>query len=105
MNYAAIRNQQRREVLKPVTLQAVNWQPQVAVKFTRDVTGWVDRDKGLKWMFKAGTTHLVDEQHAIEFIVKGYATGTLPRHVSSDERAEIRSVMTTIGMSNPPTRA
>lgn len=91
--------------IKPVTLQAVNWQPQVAVKFTRDVTGWLDQPNGVRWMFRNGTTHLVDEQHAIEFIVKGYATGALPRHVSDDEKAEIRSMMTTIGMSNTQTRA
>lgn len=99
--YLAIKNSQHKE-LYPVTLSSVNWQPQVAVKFTRDITGWLDRDKRVRWQFAAGSTHMVDEQHAVEFITKGYATGKLPRHVSADERAEIRSVMTTIGTGTAP---
>lgn len=81
--------------------QPVNWEPQVEVTFTRDVTGWLDRDRGIKWQFGAGQTVMIDEQHAVEFIVKGYAKGTLPRNVSDDERAELRSVMTTIGLGQP----
>jgi hypothetical protein len=100
--YLAIKNQQRKESLRPVEFKPVNWQPQVQVKFTRTVTGWLDRDKRTKWQFAAGSTHMVDEQHAIEFIVKGYATGELPRPVSDDERADIRSVMTTIGLGQQP---
>jgi hypothetical protein len=97
VSYAAITNRQRKE-LYPVEFQPVNWQPQVEVTFTRDVTGWVDREKRIRFQFNAGSTHMVDEQHAVEFIVKGYATGTLPREVSQDERDELRSVMTTIGL-------
>jgi hypothetical protein len=100
--YAAIRNRQRKESLRRVEFQPVNWRPQVQVKFTRDVNGWLDHDQRVKWHFAAGSTHMVDEQHAVEFIVKGYATGILPRHVSDDERAEIRSVMTTIGLGSRP---
>lgn len=99
-----IRRRQHNE-LNPITFKPVNWQPQVQVTFTRDVNGWLDRDHRIKWHFAAGSTHMVDEQHAVEFIVKGYATGTLPRTVSDDERAEIRSVITVIGMGNrAPTR-
>ena len=97
MSDPKIRRRQHNE-LNPITFKPVNWQPQVQVKFTRDVNGWLDRDHRIKWHFAAGSTHYVDEQHAIEFIVKGYATGTLPRKVSDDERADIRSVMTTIGL-------
>lgn len=105
MTYAAIRNRQRKESLRPVRFEPVNWQPQVEVTFTRDVNGWLDHDQRVKWHFAAGSTHLVDEQHAVEFIVKGYATGVLPRHVSQDEKAEIRSVITVIGMGGrTPTR-
>ena len=100
--YARIRRHQHREALKPITFQAVDWQPQVQVTFTRDVNGWLDRDQNIKWHFAAGTTHLVDEQHAVEFIIKGYATGQLPRHVSADEHAELRSVITTIGLGQTP---
>lgn len=100
--YLAIKNQQRKESLKPVRFEPVNWQPQVQVTFTRAVNGWLDRDRRIKWEFAAGSTHMIDEEHAVEFIVKGYATGELPRHVSTDERAEIRSVMTTIGLGQAP---
>lgn len=86
----------------PVTFAAVDWQPQVQVTFTKDVTGWLNRDRRIKWHFAAGSTHMVDEQHAVEFITKGYATGQLPRKVSDDEKAEIRSVMTTIGLGQEP---
>ena len=95
--YAAIRNRQHRELF-PVEFKPANWSPQVEVTFTRDINGWLNRDHNIKWHFAAGTTHMIDEQHAVEFISKGYATGELPRHVSDDEHAEIRSVMTTIGL-------
>jgi hypothetical protein len=98
---ARIRRRQHSE-LYPVTFAAVDWQPQVEVRFTRDINGWLDRDRSVKWHFSAGSTHMVDEQHAVEFIAKGYATGTLPRHVSDDEHAEIRSVMTNIGLGEAP---
>jgi hypothetical protein len=97
VSYAAIQNRQRKE-LYPVEFQPVNWQPQVEVTFTRDVTGWINQSQGVRFHFNAGSTHMVDEQHAVEFIVKGYATGDLPREVSQDERDELRSVMTTIGL-------
>jgi len=100
--YVAIKNRQRKESLKPVQFQTVNWKPQVEVTFTRDVNGWLDQDKRIKWHFAAGSTHMVDEEHAVEFIVKGYATGELPREVSEDEKAELRSVMTTIGLGIDP---
>jgi hypothetical protein len=98
LTYARIRNHQRKETLKPVTLQAVSWQPQVQVTFNRDVCGWISREQGLKFQFAAGKTYLIDEQHAIEFIVKGYCAGELPRPVSDDEAADIRSSMVTIGL-------
>lgn len=102
---AAVRNRQRKEALQPITFQPANWQPQVKVTFTRDVNGWLNRDKRIKWHFAAGSSHMVDEQHAVEFIVKGYATGDLPRSVSEDEKAELRSVITVIGMGQAQTRS
>lgn len=92
-----VRNRQHRE-LHPVTFSPVDWQPQVRVRFVQDVSGWLHRDRRVKWHFPAGTEAMVDEQHAVEFITKGYAVGELPREVSDDERAEIRSVMTTVGL-------
>jgi hypothetical protein len=102
MTYARIRNQQREERLRPVEFEAVNWQPQVRVKFTRDVNGWLDHDRRVQWHFAAGSVHMIDEEHAVEFIVKGYATGELPRFVSADEADEIRSVITVIGLGKAP---
>jgi hypothetical protein len=98
LRYARIGNRQ----VVPIRLEPVNWQPQVRVTFTRDVCGWLDRERGLKFQFGAGRTYLIDEQHAVEFIVKGYATGELPRPVSDDEAAELRSQMVTIGLGASP---
>jgi hypothetical protein len=95
---AKVKRRQHKE-LYPVRFETVDWRPQVAVKFTRDVTGWIDQTKRIRFHFSAGRTYHVDEQHAVEFIVKGYATGELPRSVSDDERAELRSNMTTIGLT------
>ena len=97
---ARIHNQQHQEALRPITFRPVDWQPQVQVTFTRDVNGWLSQDQRIKWHFAAGSTHMVDEQHAIEFIVKGYATGKLPRKVSEDEAETLRSVITVIGLGD-----
>lgn len=92
----------KRKELFPVEFAPVDWQPQVEVQFTHDVTGWLDRDRNVRFHFQAGGKAMVDEQHAVEFITKGYAIGILPRAVSDDERAQIRSVMTTIGLGEAP---
>jgi hypothetical protein len=104
MLLTAITNHQRREAMQPITFHATHWAPQVRVTFTRDVNGWLDRDRSIKWHYAAGSTHMIDEQHATEFIIKGYAIGELPRFVSADEQAEIRSVITIIGLTQPQTR-
>lgn len=101
LTYARIRRQQRKDWYV-VQFKPVDWQPQVEVTFTQDVNGWTDRDQGIKWHFAAGSTHMVDEQHAVEFITKGYALGILPRAVSENEAADIRSVMHTIGANQTP---
>lgn len=100
MTYAAIRNRQRKEALIPVRFQPVHWTPQIQVTFNRDISGWLDRDRGVKWSFSKGQTVYIDHEHAIEFIVKGYCSGELPRRVSEDEKAEIRSTVTVIGMGD-----
>ena len=104
LTYARVRRHQHHQAMRPVTFQPTHWQPQVRVTFTRDVNGWLDRDQNIKWHFAAGSTHMIDEQHAVEFIIKGYATGELPRFVSADEQAELRSVITIIGLNQPQTR-
>jgi hypothetical protein len=72
--------------------------PQAAVTMTRDVNGWIDRKKGLKWGLQAGQTYFIDQDKAAEFITKGYATGELPRTVSEDEKAEWMSQVQTISL-------
>lgn len=97
--FERIRRQQRKRFRSvrfvPVT-QA--FKPQIEVTFIKDVSGWVDHDRGLRYSFAAGRSYMVDEDTAVNFIVKGYASGELPRPVSDDEKAEIRSVMTTVGV-------
>jgi hypothetical protein len=96
--FAKIREERRRaKPLKFVTPSEA-FEPQVEVRMLKDVTGWVDRGRREKFHLGAQRTYMVDEQTAVEFITKGYAAGELPREVSEDERAEIRSVMTTIGV-------
>ena len=77
------------------------FQAQTQVTMLRDVNGWLDRKKGLKWSLQKGHTYLVDEAKAAEFITKGYANGELPREVSDDEAAEWRAQMTTISLEAP----
>ena len=105
----AIANRQAKERrrLTPITFQPVNWQPQVEVTFNRDVNGWLDHDRSIKFHFAAGSTHMIDAEHAIEFVCKGYATGKLPRRVSQDEIDEYRSQVTVLSLAShdaaPPT--
>ncbi|MGH9908110.1 MAG: hypothetical protein ACRD8U_21270 [Pyrinomonadaceae bacterium] len=72
------------------------FEPQAKITMTRDVTGWAHRERRQKYALKSGEVYYVDADTAAEFIVKGYATGELPREVSDDERAEWRSQMTVI---------
>ena len=77
------------------------FQPQTAVTMTRDVNGWIDRRRGLKWHLAAGRTYFIDQDRAAEFITKGYANGELPRDVSDDEKAHWRAEQTTISLGEP----
>ena len=78
-----------------ITPQAI-FEPQAKILMTRDVNGWAHRERRQKYHLKAGEVYYVDIDTAAEFITKGYASGTLPRPVSDDERAEWRAQMTTV---------
>lgn len=96
--FERIRNQRRK--LQPIRFVPVAqaFAPQVEVRFAQDVTGWVDRGRKQRYHFNGGCSYRIDEQLAVEFITKGYCQGELPRAVSDDERDDIRSAITTIGM-------
>jgi hypothetical protein len=94
-----------RDPVKIVSPEAA-FAKQVKVRATRDFNGWVDRGdrsgKPVKWALARGRIGYMDEAHAREFAAKGYVEildGKV-RPVSSDELAEFRSQMTTIGVPN-----
>ena len=84
------------------------FEPQVEVQATRDISGWVDRGrrsgKKIKWNVRDGDIGYLDIQTARQFEAKGYVRITggkeLIKNMSDDERAEIMSEVTTIGMPN-----
>jgi hypothetical protein len=88
----------RRQRLEPVRFEPATFTPQVRITMTRDVTGWTNRERRIKYHLRHGRSYMVDGDTAVDFITKGYATGELPRSVSDDERAELRSQNRTIGL-------
>jgi len=92
----------RRRELEPITFVSVErvFQPQVKVRATRDLNGWADRQKRVKWHIGSGRIGYLDSDVARQFQVKGYVQileGDV-KPVSDDERAEILSTMTVIGL-------
>jgi hypothetical protein len=86
----------------PVTFAPIRkvFKPQIQVRTLKDISGWVDREKKIKYHLGAGKFYYLDEETAREFAVKRYVeihNGTV-RPVSPQERAEILSTVTTIGM-------
>lgn len=94
--------QRRRRALQPVTFVTVEraFKPQVKVRATRDLNGWADRDRKVKWSISHGRVGCIDADRAREFEAKGYVEildGTV-KPVSADELAEMQSTVTTIGL-------
>lgn len=87
------------EVVEFVPVERV-FKPQSEIKMLKDVTGWVNRDKrtGKKWHFNTGKTYYVDAELADEFIIKGYARGSLSRYYSDDEAEQIKAGVQHISM-------
>lgn len=96
----------RRRELEPIRFVPVErvFKPQVKVRATRDLSGWVDRGKKsgkrVKWAIPAGRIGCMDEDHAREYAVKGYVEildGTI-KPVSEGEAAEMLASVTTISL-------
>lgn len=64
----------RRRALQPVTFVPVEqaFKPQIKVRATRDLNGWVDRDRKVKFHIGAGRIGFMDADTAREFKAKGY---------------------------------
>lgn len=93
----------RRQQLEPITFVPVErvFAAQVQVRALRDINGWADRDKRVKWHIGKGSIGCVDENKAREWATKGYVEiidGTV-KPVSEDEAAEILSSVTTLNLN------
>lgn len=90
----------RRQRLEPVRFVPVSqvFEPQVKVQALRDLNGWADRDRRVKWTINRGRVGFLSADIAREFEVKGYVRiveGEV-EPVSEDEAAEMLSNMTTV---------
>jgi hypothetical protein len=88
--------------VQPVTFVPVEqvFKPQVKVRATRDLNGWADRHRRVKWNIPAGRIGMIDEDKAREFSIKGYVeivAGEV-KPASEDEKAEILSTVTNISL-------
>ena len=92
----------RRWRAKPVTFVPVSraFKAQVKVRATRDLSGWADRDKKVKWEIGKGSIGCMDHDHAREFAAKGFVEiveGEV-KPVSEAEMEEFLSQVTVIGV-------
>ena len=88
--------------MTPITFVPVEqvFKPQVKVQATRDINGWADKRKRVKWSIGAGSIAYIDAEKAREFQIKGYVR-ILEGQVdpaSDDEVAEILSTVTTVSL-------
>ena len=94
----------RRRKLQPVRFVAVEkvFKAQIKVRATRDLNGWANRDRRVKWHIGAGRVGCLDEDTAREFQTKGFVEildGTV-RPVSEAEAEEFLSQVKTITMGS-----
>lgn len=96
----------RRERLEPVRFAPVSqvFQPQVKVRALKDISGWANRRRRIKWSIGAGRVGYLNEDKAREFSIKGYVEildGKV-KPVSEAEAEEFLSQVTVldIGVSN-----
>ena len=92
----------KKRQLKPVTFIPVTkaFKPQIEVQALADISGWADKQKRIKWTISNGSIGYLDETTAREFSIKGYVkiiSGEVAP-ASEDEKAEIRSTMSVIGI-------
>lgn len=77
------------------------FKPQIAVRAVKDVSGWADKEKKVRWEMRAWRIYYVDERTAREFATKNYVhilemDEKKVKPVSADEAAEILSTVTTL---------
>lgn len=73
----------------------------VEIRCLVDISGWAGpRKERKKWSMSAGSSHIIDEKKAREFVAKGYAEFTRDpdQPLTEDEIAEALSQVTTIRM-------
>ena len=92
----------RPRVVQPITFVPVEqvFKPQVRVRATRDLNGWADRHKRVKWHIPSGRVGCLDADKAREFQIKGYVEildGEV-KPASEGEIAEVMSTVTIIGL-------
>lgn len=91
------------EVIKFVPVERV-FKPQVKVRATRDLSGWADRAKGVKWHIPVGSMGCLDADKAREFWAKGFVEiieGDI-KPVTEAEMDEFLSQVTTISIGEKP---
>lgn len=93
---------QRRKQERPITFVSVMeaFQPQIKVRFLKDVSGWASRDRRVKWSIGAGKVGTLDADKAREFQAKGYLEildGTV-KPVTQTELDEILATVTVVGL-------
>jgi hypothetical protein len=75
------------------------FKPQRMIRMRQDVNGWVSREDRRKWSLSYGKEYAIDEDKAREFCIKGYANPVgWEVNASDDERAEVLSNVTIIGL-------
>jgi hypothetical protein len=92
----------KRRKLEPVTFVPAEqfFKPQVKVQATRDINGWADPKRRVKWSIAAHSIVYMDTDKAREFQIKGYVRvldGQI-EPASDDEVAEILSSVTTLSL-------
>lgn len=81
-----------------VTAEAA-FKPQRMVRMKQDVSGWVSPEIRKRWSLSYGKEYAIDEDKAREFVIKGYAIPVgWEVDASDDERAEVLSTVTRIGL-------
>jgi len=92
----------RRRDLTPVRFVPVErvFQPQVKVRALKDISGWANRERRVKWSIGAGRIGCLDADKAREFATKGYVQIVEGKvePVSEDEAEEMLAQVTTIGL-------
>jgi hypothetical protein len=89
-------------VIKFVPVERV-FKPQVKVRATRDLSGWANREKGVKWHIRHGRIGCMDADKAREFAAKGFVEileGDI-KPVSPAEQEEFLAQVTTISVGGP----